>query len=477
MKYILVIDEGTSHTRAILFNLQGEIQGIAEESLTQYFPKPGWVEHCPEEIWQKTMLVMRRVCENIDVADIVSCGITNQRETTLLWNKKTGQCIGRALVWQDRRTQLLCDDLKDSQSEVYQRTGLKIDPYFSASKLTWMIQHYQITDFTDLAFGTIDSFLLWRLTDGQVHATDMTNASRTLLMNIHQQDWDDSLLKLFNIPRTLLPKILDCDAEFGNISQTILGRSIPIRSMIGDQQASLVGVGALKPDMAKVTYGTGGFLMCNIGENGYHEDCGLLTTVAYRIKGKTHYALEGNIYDAGSSLNWLKNQLNWIQDYSDIEPLVKTVDSTEGVYFIPSFSGLGAPYWLTDCGASFVGISRASTNAHLVRAVLESIAYQTRDILNLMSKHGLRSLSVDGGMAHNVWFIEYLSQLLQIDIEIPHTFENTAKGAAWIAGQACGVVDDVSKWQKHQKMPCPEYNEKIVQSYEAWLEVLRNFRS
>lgn len=477
MQYILVIDEGTSHTRAILFNLQGEIERIADEALTQHYPHPGWVEHCPEEIWEKTLMVIRRVCEGVELADIVSCGITNQRETTVLWDKQTGRCIGRAIVWQDRRTQVMCNDIKDFEGEIYQRTGLKVDPYFSASKLAWMIQHYQLQDFKNLAFGTIDSFLLWRLTEGVIHATDVTNASRTLLMNIHTQSWDDEILKLFSIPKEILPDILDCDAYFGDISPSILGGAIPIRGVIGDQQASLVGVGALAPGMAKVTYGTGGFLMSNTGEYVHLKDQGLLTTIAYRIQGQTHYALEGNIYDAGSSINWLKNQLNWIKSFDDIEGIVQSVDSTDGVYFIPSFSGLGAPYWLTECGASFVGISRATTKAHLVRAVLESIAFQTRDILNLMTFDGLQSLSVDGGMAHNHWFVDYLAHLIQMDIDIPHTFENTAKGGAWIAGNASGVVWDMNKWQQHQKMTCLRVDESIQKSYEGWLDVLNKLRS
>ncbi|MDQ5883966.1 MAG: glycerol kinase [Pseudomonadota bacterium] len=476
MAYILVIDEGTSHTRAILFNIQGEIERIADEALTQYYPHPGWVEHCPEEIWKKTLMVIRRVCEGVDIADIVSCGITNQRETTVLWDKQTGRCIGRAIVWQDRRTQAMCDGIKDLEGEVYQRTGLKVDPYFSASKLAWMIEHYQLRDFTHLAFGTIDSFLLWRLTEGLVHATDITNASRTLLMNIHTQSWDEELLNLFSIPKEILPDILDCDAYFGDLSSSILGRHIPIRGVIGDQQASLVGVGALVSGMAKVTYGTGGFLMSNTGQSAHLADQGLLTTIAYRLQGQTHYALEGNIYDAGSSLNWMKNQLNWITNFDDIEPLVRSVDCSDDVYFIPSFSGLGAPYWLTECGASFVGISRSTTKAHLVRAVLESIAFQTRDILNVMAFDGLQSLSVDGGMVHNQWFVNYLAHLIQIDIDIPHTFENTAKGVVWIAGTACGHVGDITEWQQHHKLHCPTVDDRIQRSYLGWLDVLNKAR-
>lgn len=473
MKYILVLDEGTSHTRAVLFNRSGNIVRIADEAITQYYPHPGWVEHCPEEIWKNTLMAILRVCDGIDVADIVCCSITNQRETTVLWDKKTGQCIGRAIVWQDRRTVDVCERLKASANDVYQRTGLRIDPYFSATKLAWMIQHFELRDFKHLAFGTIDSFLLWRLTDGAIHATDVTNASRTLLMNIHTQTWDDELLKLFGVPKEILPDILDCDGYFGELSLSILGRAIPVRGVIGDQQASLVGVGALAPGMAKVTYGTGGFIMSNTGHQAYLEEKGLLTTIAYRMQEQTYYALEGNIYDAGSSLNWLKNQLNWFKSYEDIHEIVKSVDSSDGVYFIPGFSGLGAPYWLPTFGASFVGMSRSTTQAHMVRAVLESIAFQTRDILSLMAS---QSLTLDGGMSYHSWFVEYLSHLVQMDIDIPNTFENTAKGAAWIAGYASGEVGEIQEWQKHQKMHFKGSNENIEMAYKGWLDIINRLR-
>jgi glycerol kinase len=476
MKYILVIDEGTSHTRAILFDLHGQIQNIAERELTQYYPHPGWVEHCPDEIWKKTQLVIKEVCAQIDAKDIISCGITNQRETMLLWNQSTGQCISRAIVWQDRRTQTICDELKSYEPMVQEKTGLKMDPYFSASKLKWLIKHYQIDDFKDLVFGTIDTYLLWKLTGEKVHATDLTNASRTLLFNIHDQSWDDELLQLFNIPRSILPQVLDSDAEFGLTAHSILGRGIPIRALIGDQQASLVGVGAMKWGQAKMTYGTGAFMLANTGAQICQSHHGLLTTIAYRIRGQVAYALEGSIYDAGSSLHWLKNSLGLIKDYQETQILAESVNSHGGVYFVPAFSGLGAPHWLPSKGASFVGMSRSTEKAHLVRAVLESIAYQTRDILAAMNHDmgkKISHLSVDGGVAKNQWLIQFLANLNQITIHIPHTFENTAKGAAWIAAQALDAVDDIQAWQIKQNINPEHLTELLEQSYQGWLNIIK----
>ncbi len=477
MKYILVIDEGTSHTRAILFDLNGNIYKINEYELTQYFPKPGWVEHCAEEIWQHTKMAIQAVCSDIDVSDIVSCGLTNQRETCLLWNKKTGKPLSKAIVWQDRRTQDICNQLKFAEDDVFQRTGLKLDPYFSASKLKWLIDYHQLSNIDDIAFGTIDSYLIFCMTGGRIHATDITNASRTLLFNIHDKQWDSSLLKLFSIPQNLLPQVLDCDADYGYLTKDIIGRKIPIRGVIGDQQASIVGVGAMSNGQAKVTYGTGGFVMCNTGKKPYIQSSGLLATIAYQLKGQCFYALEGNIYDAGANLSWLKNNLGLIEHYADAEKLAASVDSTNGVYFIPAFSGLGAPHWITSCGASFVGMSRGTHKAHLVRAILESIAYQTRDILAAMQQftnQKLVNLSVDGGVANNQWFLNYLATLNQIQIEVPHTFENTAKGAAWVAGTAMNAVDDIQTWQKHANISFQPPNLSIEESYRGWLDMIKS---
>ena len=477
MKYILVVDEGTSHTRAILFNLQGDIVRVVEYELTQFFPNLGWVEHCPLEIWDKTKKAIQEVCAGVNPKDIIGCGITNQRETSMLWHKKTGMPLSNAIVWQDRRTQSICNELKYAQDEVYQKTGLKLDPYFSASKIKWLIDHHQLSSFKDIAFGTIDSYLIWCMTDGKIHATDITNASRTLLMNIHQAQWDDDLLNLFSIPREILPSIFSCDDDFGYLSGSVLGIPIPISGVIGDQQSALVGVGAMGSGQAKVTYGTGGFLMCNTGSHLSIEKTGLLATVAYRIQNEIHYALEGSIYDAGSSLSWLKNNIGLFDYYPESEKLAKSVDSSNGVYFLPTFSGLGAPYWLTSTGASFIGMSRSTTKAHLVRAVLESIAFQTKDILLVMKNamhNGLIRLSIDGGIANNQWFIHYLSSILQIPIVVPDTFENTAKGVAWITGQSLNAVDEINTWQKHVMIGLQNKDIKAEKAYQGWLQTIEN---
>jgi glycerol kinase len=479
MKYILVVDEGTSHTRAILFDVHGKIKNIASQALTQYYPQPAWVEHCPDEIWEKTKFAIQTACVDITPKDIMSVAITNQRETMLLWDKVTGKCLSKAIVWQDRRTQEFCDELKEHHPWVYQKTGLPIDPYFSASKLTWMIEHHQIKDFKNIAFGTIDSYLIWRLTAGAVHATDITNASRTLLFNIHEHIWDEELLKLFRVPQTILPRVLDCDAYFGNMAADILGYPIPIRGVIGDQQASLVGVGAMNFGQAKMTYGTGGFLVANTGSKICLSGKGLLSTVAYAMKGQVAYALEGNIYDAGSCMNWLKDNLGLIQNFQESQALAESVPSSDGLYFIPAFSGLGAPHWLTTTGASFVGLSRGTQKAHMVRAVMESVAFQTRDILAVMDSEigqKITKLSVDGGMAENCWFIQFLANLNQIEILIPNTFENTAKGAAWIAGQSFDAVASIENWQLNQTINFQKRNVDIEAAYRGWLSLINSLK-
>ena len=478
--YILIIDQGTSSTRAILFDLNGKLINQYSVHLTQYYPNQGWVEHCPEEIWQHTLSVLKKITDGVSPKKILACGITNQRETIVCWDRSTGRCLSKAIVWQDRRTQSICDSIIDIDHIIQQKTGLKCDPYFSASKIKWLIDYHQIKphQYKNIAFGTIDSFLLWRLTGGKSHKTDITNASRTLLFNIHELKWDLELLNLFGVPEETLPHVCDSDSNFGMMNSNIIGFSLPILSVIGDQQAALIGIGATKNSSMKVTYGTGGFVMLNTGQIPLYSESGLLTTIAYKIRNKICYALEGSIYDAGSLMYWLKHNVNLINNYEELETLASSVESTEGVYFIPSFSGLGAPHWITHQGAFFTNISRTTNKSHLVRAVQESVAYQTQDIIKIIQNNlniYPMNLSVDGGMIKNKWFIQFLSDLTQIKINLPNTCENTAKGAALVAALAYYKnikMDELSNsWQQYEYI-YPSKNKLDEIHYQTWLHEL-----
>ena len=470
--YIVVIDQGTSSTRAMLFNLKGQIITQSAFPLTQYYPNPGWVEHCPEEIWEHTIKALKNICSQFKPSDILGIGITNQRETTVLWDKKTGRCLSKAIVWQDRRTQKNCDRLIKFNPIIRERTGLTCDPYFSATKIKWLLDAHPLSN--DVLFGTIDTYLLWRLTKGSSHKTDITNASRTLLLNIHTHSWDEELLNIFQIPRHILPEVCSSDTHFGDVDASLLGFSCPVLAMIGDQQSALLGIGSTQPGDVKETYGTGGFVMLNTGIRPFISEHGLLTTIAYQIDNQVHYALEGNIYDAGSLMLWLKDQVSFIEDYQESIKLASSIDSSDGVFFIPSFSGIGAPHWISDCGASFKGLSRTTTKAHLVRAVMESIGFQTNDILRIMENDThlpIHKLRIDGGMIHNHWFVQFLNQLCGKTIHIPNTFENTSKGAALITALSFVDEPDIQalslKWQKEtllNRPPCP----KSQMSYQNW---------
>ena len=478
--YIVVIDQGTSSTRAMLYNLKGKIITQSVYPLTQYYPHPGWVEHCPEEIWQHTIKALKNICSQFKPSDILGISITNQRETTLLWDKKTGRCLSKAIVWQDRRTQKYCDLLKEYNPKIREKTGLTCDPYFSATKIKWLLDKHPSSK--DILFGTIDTYLLWRLTNGTSHKTDITNASRTLLLNIHTLTWDEELLSIFKIPSHILPEICSSDAYFGDIDPSLLGFSCPILAIIGDQQSALLGIGCTQPGDIKVTYGTGGFVMLNTGTIPFLSDHGLLTTIAYQINKQIYYALEGNIYDAGSLMTWLKGQIGFIEDYQESIKLASSIDSSEGVIFIPSFSGIGAPHWISNCGASFQGLSRTTTKAHLIRAVMESIAFQTYDILKTMENDThlpIQKLRVDGGMIHNHWFIQFLNQLCGNIIHIPNTFENTSKGAALIS--ALSFVDEKNiqelslKWQKETLLNNPACPKAMI-SYQNWQKEIQKIK-
>ena len=484
--YLLAIDQGTSSTRAMIYSLDWKVLHISQYPITQYYPQDGYVEHDPEEIWGKTLAAIQDVVSQVDKTKIIACGLTNQRETTLLWDKQTGQCLAPAIVWQDRRTQDFCQQLSPHAAMHRAKTGLFPDAYFSASKLNWLLNHVPnaraLAATNRLAFGTVDSFLLWRLTGGKKHATDVTNASRTLLFNIFSQTWDPELLSLFDIPENILPDVYASDAHFADIDATWLGVSIPITGIVGDQQAAMIGQGCTNAGMIKATYGTGGFLLLNTGTQPILSKHKLLTTIAYRVQGTTTYGLEGSIYDAGSTLKWLRDELHLLSNTSESEALARSIPSNEGVYLIPSFSGLGAPYWFTSSGAAVVGLSRHSRPAHFVRAALESVAYQTNDILNAMRKDSRLEFSilcVDGGMAANTWLLAFMATLTAIIVQRPENIEASTLGAARLAALGCGAIHSLIDTQQASPLRKEFEPDKscilIHSNYQAWLEIIQNF--
>lgn len=483
MNYLLAIDQGTSSTRAMIYTLQGELIASSQYPITQYYPQPGWVEHDPEEIWQKTLTAIRDVVSQVDGSQILSCGITNQRETTIVWDKKTGACLSPAIVWQDRRTEEYCRSLQEYSSVIQKKTGLLLDPYFSASKLNWLLKnHAEAKNLAlkgELAFGTVDSFLIWRLTKGRKHVTDITNASRTMLLNIRSGQWDNELLQLFDISESVLPQVYSCDEHFGFIDREWLGFELPITGVAGDQQAALIGQGCFDEGMVKATFGTGGFLLLNTGSMPVSSQHKLLTTVAYKIKEKIAYGLEGSIYHAGTTVKWLRDELKLISCSEETETLAQSLDSNDGVYFVSSFTGLGAPHWLSTSGASFGGLSRATNRAHFARAALEGVCYQTRDILTCMredSQADLTLLRVDGGMAANKWFLQFLSDQCHLLIEKPKDIETTAKGAATLAAIGYGVYDSLdalkSAWDAERSFQPTKSIESVEKEYRGWKDAL-----
>jgi len=433
-QYILSIDQGTTSSRAMLFDENGSAAFTSQREFTQHFPKDGWVEHDPEEIWSTTLEVVRDALyqANSGQHKIAAIGITNQRETTVVWDRASGKAIYNAIVWQDRRTAEFCDGLR--------RQGHEADVRARAEK-------------GELAFGTIDSFLIWRLTGGESHVTDATNASRTLLFNIHQQCWDSELLELLSVPESLLPEVLDCAADFGTTHKDLFDTRIPIAGVAGDQQAALIGQACFEPGMIKSTYGTGCFMILNTGEQALASNNKLLTTVGYRLNGKTTYALEGSIFVAGAAVQWLRDGLGIIDSAEQTEALAASLDSNHGVYLVPAFTGLGAPHWDPDARGAIFGITRDTGPAHLVRATLESVCYQTFDLLEAKRRDGLSPtrLRVDGGMVANNWLCQFLSDLLGIVVERPQQTETTALGAAYLAGLQTGIfasIEDIAgRWQ------------------------------
>ncbi len=485
-EYLLAIDQGTTSTRAIVFDREARRCGIGQKEFEQHYPHPGWVEHDAEGIWQDTLEVCRQALSSagIQAGEIAACGITNQRETTVIWDRQSGEPIANAIVWQDRRTSSVCQQLQREGRDTWlaERTGLLLDPYFSATKIAWLLDHVpgarERAEAGELAFGTIDSWLTWKLTGGRRHVTDATNASRTLLFNVRSQQWDEELLAFFNVPAALLPQVLDSADDFGCIEASHFGAEIPIGAVLGDQQAATVGQACFAPGMVKSTYGTGCFVMLNVGENFVRSHNRLLTTVAYRLNGKPVYALEGSIFVAGAAVQWLRDSLRLIGHAADTEKLAKSVESTGGVYLVPAFTGLGAPYWDPDARGALIGLTRASGFAEIARAALESVCYQTKDLLNAMAEDASppQTLRVDGGMVANDWLVQYLADTLRIPIERPEVLETTALGVAYFAGLQVGMyrnLDEITAcWKRQARFEPGREESKMTARYAGWKDAV-----
>ncbi len=489
---ILAIDQGTTSSRAMLFGRDGRPVGQAQRELKQHFPQSGWVEHDPEDIWRDTVAVVKDALAGagMEAREVAAAGITNQRETTVLWDRKTGDPIHKAIVWQDRRTAPLCDRLKAEGHEalVKAKTGLLLDPYFSATKIAWLLDNVpgarEKAERGELAAGTIDCFLLWRLTGGKVHATDATNAARTMIFDIKRQAWDDDLLALFGIPAALLPEVRDSDADFGETSAGLFGASIPIRGMAGDQQAATVGQACFEAGMVKSTYGTGCFALMNTGAQAVDSKNRLLTTIAYRVSGKTAYALEGSIFIAGAAVQWLRDGLGIIASAGDTERLAQEADPAQTLYLVPAFTGLGAPYWDAHARGAIFGLTRASGPAEFARATLDAVCYQTRDLLEAMAADGaggLETLRVDGGMVANEWLLQRLADILGVAVERPVVAETTALGAACLAGLNNGFFDGLegiaATWQSAGRFAPKMGAEERAALYAGWQDAVARVRS
>ncbi len=483
-QHILAIDQGTTSSRAMIFSAAGECVATAQQEFSQIYPNDGWVEHNPEEIWQSVLSVCREALAQAQMEQLViaGIGITNQRETTIVWNRHTGKPVYNAIVWQDRRTASWCKQLQLGGDEKYisATTGLLLDPYFSATKLGWILDNVAgvraLAMAGDLAFGTIDSFILWRLTGGKVHATDATNASRTMLFNITTQQWDQTLLELFNIPPSLLPEVKDCCADYGMTAADLFAQQYPIAGIAGDQQAATIGQTCLEPGMVKSTYGTGCFVMLNTGTKLVRSKNRLLTTVAYRIDGKVSYALEGSIFIAGAAIQWLRDGLKLIDSAREVEGLANALDGNHGVYMVPAFTGMGAPYWDPYARGAISGLSRNTGIAEIVRATLEAVVYQTNDLMTAMAQDCCSpplTLRVDGGMVVNDWLLQFLADILNITVERPRVIETTALGAAYLAGLQLGIftsfADISGQWQR-DKLFTPQcsdaHRRSLLQGWE-----------
>ena len=485
-KYVLALDQGTTSSRAILFDKNGNAIASAQKEFKQYFPKPGWVEHDPMEIWNSQLEVARQVLNENKVSskDIAAIGITNQRETTVVWERATGKPIYNAIVWQDRRTASICDKLKKKglEKDFAKRTGLVVDAYFSGTKVQWILDNVkgarQQAEKGELAFGTVDSWLVWNLTGGKAHITDYSNASRTLLFNIVDLKWDKTLLKALDVPASVLPEVKNSSELYAQTEASLFGGAIPIAGMAGDQQAALFGQACFQPGMAKNTYGTGCFMLMNTGEKFVQSKKGLLTTIAWGIDGKVEYALEGSIFIAGAAIQWLRDGLKLIDESPDSEYFAMKVPDTAGVVVVPAFAGLGAPYWDMYARGAIFGLTRGTTKEHIIRATLDSLAYQTKDVLDAMqadSKIELKALRVDGGACANDLLMQFQADILGVDVQRPKVIETTALGAAYLAGIAVGFYkkSDISKnWLVDKTFNPNMPNGKRSKLYKKWQKAI-----
>ncbi|AJW61703.1 glycerol kinase GlpK [Elizabethkingia bruuniana] len=487
-KLILALDQGTTSSRAILFNKSGEIKFVSQKSFEQIFPTPGWVEHDPNEIWSSQISVAAEVIAKAGISglEVAAIGITNQRETTVVWDRHTSEPIYNAIVWQDRRTSRYCDELKSQghTDEIKQKTGLVLDAYFSATKLKWILDNVEgareKAEAGDLCFGTVDTWLIWKLTRGKMFITDVSNASRTMMFNIRTMDWDDDLLKLFNIPRAILPEVKQSSEVYGETSTTLFSTKIPIAGIAGDQQAALFGQMCTKPGMVKNTYGTGCFLLMNTGNEAVYSKNNLLTTVAWKINGEVSYALEGSVFVGGAAIQWLRDGLKIIHDSSEVSTLAETVEDNGGVYFVPALTGLGAPYWDQYARGTIIGVTRGTTDGHIARATLEGIAFQVYDIVKAMEADaGTQSteLRVDGGASASDMLMQIQSDLFGFKIIRPKTLETTALGAAYLAGLAVGFwesVDEIqSQWIIEKEFTPKEDKSKIDNMVNFWHKAVK----
>ena len=487
MTSILAIDQGTTSSRCILYNQDLVPQAVRQQEFAQHFPRSGWVEHDPEDIWTSIVDTCRQVMSSTSGGSIAAIGITNQRETVLVWDRRTGRPVYNAIVWQDRRTSELCQRLKDDDVEeiVIDRTGLLLDPYFSSSKLKWILDNIDGTrnraEIGDLLFGTVDSFLIWRLTGGRRHVTDITNASRTMLFNIRTGDWDDDLLNLFGVPRSMMPEVLDCADDFGTTDPAILGQEIRIAGVAGDQQAATVGQACFQQGMLKSTYGTGCFALMNTGHQPVMSRNRLLTTIAYRIEGKTTYALEGSIFIAGAVVQWLRDAMQFISSADEVDSLARSADREQELCLVPAFTGLGAPYWDADCRGAVYGLNRNSGPAEFARAALESVAFQTRDLVEAMRADmpdaGQVILRVDGGMAASDWTMQAIADQLGSPVDRPSVTETTAFGAAYLAGLgqgACPSPDEFARnWRLENRFESAMSDQERQLRYARWQDAIK----
>lgn len=486
---ILAIDQGTTSSRSIIFSPGGTILASSQYEFPQIYPDDGWVEHDPEAIWQTTLRATRDVMRQAG-DPVVTVGITNQRETTLVWDRKSGEAIHNAIVWQDRRTAAMCRRLAGDphDREITERTGLLLDAYFSATKIAWILDNVpgarSRAERGELAFGTVDSWLIWKLTGGRVHATDATNASRTMLFNIHDQDWDDYLLKLFNVPRSLLPEVRDSADDYGVTDAAVMGAALPIGGVVGDQQAALVGQACFHPGMVKSTYGTGCFMVMNTGRDPVTSDNRLLTTVGYRIDGEVTYALEGSIFNAGTAIQWVRDGLGLIGHVDEIDGYVEGSQGNDGVFMVPAFTGLGAPHWDPDARGAVLGITRDTGIGHIVRAALEAVCYQSRELVDAMSADSGRPLDrlrVDGGMVANDWMLQFLANILDTPVERPVVIETTALGAASLAGLRHGIHQSLGQiadnWRESRRFTADMAADRRDAMLAGWRDAIGRVRS